>query len=443
MRGVIVWQPVAQILALRHSPVVQSGSALIASSVASSGLGFLYWAIAARMLPVATVGVASALISAMMLVTSLSLCGLNFAASRFLPVAGSRRGAMVHGLQIAAGGLGAAGGAIFMAGSAIWSAPAAQVGLPFVAAAACCAIFTIQDHVLLGLNRAAWVAIGNALVGIAKLALLIGLVSLLARPSWAIIFWPWVATAACAAVIVWVLAASHARALSTAASSLPSVWAICRFALANHFGAILLQLPPLIFPIVVYQMLGQEATAYFYTSWMLASMVMLLASNIASALVAQAARAEARADRTQQTALRYVMLLVVPGSILLLLGGRAALAIFGPAYQHGYALLITLALGCPVYALNAFYAGLMRVRRALRPVLIQGALAGGVALGLAPLLGSSLGLPGFGLAYVLGQIVAASLLLAPLARDMGRMRRRAEDGARSPQPAGDIEGSGV
>lgn len=400
------------------TPIIRSGGALITSTLAGSGLGFLYWAVATRMLPVATVGIASALIASMTLVTTLSLCGLNFTASRFLPVAGEWRSWMIHILQIIAGILGAIGGAIFLAGSHFWAPPVAQLGLSFIMVTACWSIFTVQDHLLLGLGKPLWIPISNGLFGVIKLLLLIGIVSFLGWSSWKVVFWPWTIIGALSAMIVWAVVARHTQVVPYTNGSLPKLAVICRFALANHLGAVLLQLPPLLYPILVYQMLGQEATAYFYTSWMFANLVMLFSSNIASAVVTHAARNETYSNETLTTGIRYAMLLAVSGCILLILLGRLVLSIFGSEYQNGYPLLVILALGCPVYAANAFYAGLMRIRRVLRPVLIQGIVAGGAALALAPVLGATIGLPGFGVAYIVGQVLAAILLIVPLMRSI-------------------------
>src|SRR5215216_7951008 len=64
---------------------LRNSLALILGRFSSSGLGFLTWLITARLFDTAEVGIASGIISAMMLCVQLALLGLNSAFVTFYP----------------------------------------------------------------------------------------------------------------------------------------------------------------------------------------------------------------------------------------------------------------------------------------------------------------------------------------------------------------------
>ena len=70
---------------LLKAPLYKNSVFLIASSTSAAGSGFFFWVIAARFYSAEEVGLASAIISAMGLVSLLSLLGFDISLVRFLP----------------------------------------------------------------------------------------------------------------------------------------------------------------------------------------------------------------------------------------------------------------------------------------------------------------------------------------------------------------------
>ena len=66
-----------------HEPMQRSAFALITGSVLTSVLGFVFWALAARLYDPAAVGTATALIAAMTFLANLSTLGLRTDETRF------------------------------------------------------------------------------------------------------------------------------------------------------------------------------------------------------------------------------------------------------------------------------------------------------------------------------------------------------------------------
>src|SRR5581483_8907602 len=274
--------------------------------------------------------------------------GVHYIGLRYLPVAGHRRTVLMRTTVALVAAIATAAGALFLAGSAIWAERLARTSGPvLVGCMPFWAVFMLQDNILLALGRAAWVTLKNTLFGVGKLVLLVVAAGGLGATGWMAVAWPWFAATIVGVLGVWILIERFAsrQPWANEAADLPRVGTLGRFALANHVGSILLQLPALIYPLAVFQLLGPVATAYFYTSWMIAYLLMLVAGNFAAALLAHAASAGEDLDVLLVQGVVSTSLLVIPGVLVVLLFGGALLSSFGPGYTQSHALLSLLALG--------------------------------------------------------------------------------------------------
>src|ERR671914_2423569 len=108
-----------------RSPQHRDGLALILSSGITSGLGLLFWMLAARLYDTATVGLNSTLLSAMTLLGTVAQLNLGNALLRFIPVAGHRARTLVALCYIVAIAAAAAAGPAFPLGGPCWAPKAA------------------------------------------------------------------------------------------------------------------------------------------------------------------------------------------------------------------------------------------------------------------------------------------------------------------------------
>jgi O-antigen/teichoic acid export membrane protein len=74
-----------------HDPLFKNAIHLIATTVATAALGFVFWMVVTRYYASEEVGLASTIISAMNLLAMLSLLGFNVALIRFLPNADEKK----------------------------------------------------------------------------------------------------------------------------------------------------------------------------------------------------------------------------------------------------------------------------------------------------------------------------------------------------------------
>ena len=90
----------ARVLSGLRDPVYRGSYALVANTLGTSVIGAVYWAVAAHLYSTVDLGRATALISALMLVATLSQLNLSNTLMRFLPQLGSKSASrLINGLE--------------------------------------------------------------------------------------------------------------------------------------------------------------------------------------------------------------------------------------------------------------------------------------------------------------------------------------------------------
>ncbi len=164
--------------ALRN-PLYRSGYALVINTAGTTALGAVYWAIAARLYNQQTLGRSSALISALLLLSTLAQLNLGNALVRFLPQSGRSASGLIrasYGASAVAALVGAVGFVLILPRtSSAWRflSQSWPLCLAFIAAALIWGVFTLEDAALTGSRRAVVVPIENTAYGVLKLALLV------------------------------------------------------------------------------------------------------------------------------------------------------------------------------------------------------------------------------------------------------------------------------
>ncbi|OLT15798.1 hypothetical protein BJF78_15475 [Pseudonocardia sp. CNS-139] len=200
----------------RLAPAHRDGLALVLSSALTSGVGLLYWVVAARLFDPATVGVNSVAISTMMLLASAAHLNMTYALLRFVPVAGVRARPLVAGGYAVGAGVAALAGTVFAAGAPWWAPELVAVAghgalvAFFALATPLSAVFVMKDYVLTGAGRAAVVPAWNLVFSLLKLGLLAAAAAL-ALPGGIAVSWTVATAVVVVAVNAWLLPAALPR----------------------------------------------------------------------------------------------------------------------------------------------------------------------------------------------------------------------------------------
>lgn len=416
---------------LRH-PLYRSGYALVANTAGAAAVGFAYWGVAAHLYDRQVLGRSSALVSALIFLSSLSQLNLANALPRFLPRAGRSAARLIlcsYGASSLTSLLaGVAFVAILPRLSPQWQflGHSAPLAVLFAAATVIWAVFALEDAALTGLDRAVVVPVENTGYGVLKLLLLAGAASLLPVTG---IFVSWVVPLVVVVpTINWLIFSRYLKhrapypMASAARTGGLRAREVIRFASVDYVGTLFSQACGNLLPLLILSVLGAAANGSYYVAYTIASALGLVATNFAtSLLVGGSASPQRLAELTRGTLARWA-LVVVPAAAVLILAPGAILRIYGPGYAaHSSLLLRLLAAGSLPYGLVIITFALDRIAgRVDRAARTQMALAV-LVLGGSWLLLRKLGINGVGIAWAVGYLIVAIVRFPTIA---GAARRR-------------------
>lgn len=404
-----------------RTPLFRNGYALLVSGVAAAGLGVIYWALAARYYSPETVGLNSAVVSAMLLLSGMAQLSLNNVFIRFLPVAGQSTSPLIAYSYLYSAGAAALLSIVFLWGLDLW-APALKFiasnpswRLMFGLATIVWTIFALQDSALTGLRQAVWLPLENISFAVLKIVLLVALARALPGGG---IFVSWIIPVAISLLpvnlLIWkFLIPRHPATLVD--PSQPIAWrTIVDYAAGNYLGSLFFLASTTLLPLLVTNLAGATANAYFYPPWMIATGLQLVALNMTTSLTVEGSLAQSKLNAYCRRVIIQTARLLIPLAVIIFFAAPYILLFFGQDYaQAGAPLLRWLTLGTLPNAVIALSLSLARIKNQARVVVwIQGAFCG-LGLGLSALLLPHAGITGVGIAWLISQ--ASIALLSGLA----------------------------
>jgi O-antigen/teichoic acid export membrane protein len=178
--------------------------------------------------------------------------------------------------------------------------------------------------------------------------------------------------------------------------------------LGQHLTSVGGAVTPLILPVLVVLRLGVTPNAYFYITEMLGAAFFMVSPSVAAAVFAEGVRANADLRTVVAKALRVIMIMLAPPMVIMIAGGRLVLGLFGAPYAAaGYGLLILLAIAALPDAVSNVAVAVFRVTHKLEysMALNLGILV--VTVAGAWVLMPRFGLEGVGIAWLAAQTLGA------------------------------------
>lgn len=404
-----------------RSDLRSNANALILGVAITSGLGLLFWAIAARRYSADEVGRNSALIAAMTFIGHVSSLGLRNGLIRYLPAAGAGTARLLRNTHIVCAAGAAVGAIVFLVGQPWWAAELGALrsnvlaALLFVAATAGWVLYIIQESVLTGVRHARWVP---ALSGSYAVVKLVVLVALAPFTAWGI-FTAWSLSAIALLIPVNMLVyrrllpRRHAESLADGApASALSLRDVARFAANDHLAGLLWLATAELLPLLVLARAGAAASAYYFLAFAFAYSLYLVTISVGSAYLAEASRFPYNASALLRRAAKQSAVIVVPGAIVGIVAAPVALRILGASYvEFGPTLLqLLLASAVPQLVIGLSVAHNRHLGQSRMVVITYAATAVGVFGGTVTTIGT-VGVDAVGWAWLLTQTVIAALLL--------------------------------
>jgi O-antigen/teichoic acid export membrane protein len=435
--------------------LISNASSMVGSSALNSGLGFVYWVLAAKIYAnqPAVVGLTTALASLMIGLSSLSMLGLGNTLVGELPQMQRDRGRLFAAALIASGLTGLLIGLLAVLFVPLVSSEFAPLrshwplAVMFVGGVALTATGQVLDEALMGLLRGKWQLWRNAIFAVLKLGLLFalglagsGLMNLTGPSAGGLIvigssvvssntlvssslvsmvqmgmlgsqtsnlFATWVlALGASFVLLAWTMRAQGVNVLPR--PDFVRLWATRRIALGHHAINLADLGTGSILPVMVTAMFGAKINASFYNAWMLTGFGFVVPYALAMVLHAMSA-ADIKALATRlRSSLGISSLIVGAYGLVLFFGAHLILGVFGKNYLGAASSLQILSLALLPVVIKTHYMTLGRIRNQLSSIARYAAVGTILELILAVIGAQLAGLSGLCLGYVIALYLEAA-----------------------------------
>ncbi|MFC5994812.1 lipopolysaccharide biosynthesis protein [Pseudonocardia hispaniensis] len=332
---------------------VGDGLALSLSAALGPIAGFLSWLIAARIMPQAEFGAASAVVSAFILVAGAAQLNLGVGLLRWLPASGRRAGRLVWSSLLLIMPLSGLIGLIYVLVVPELARTAAGPGgsfglgiLLFVLAAAGWGVFVVHDFILVAIGKPWWAVWRNGLFAVLRIGLLVVLCAYAGLGAQGVVLsWvgPIVVWIAGGSAVIWVLVRRYGR--RALGGVLPARREAVRFlgpTSISQIGTTLLYNQVTLLVILRY---GPETGAAFFVAWQAVTVVDIGATFFMNSLAIHVAREPHRLAELAAAARRRLLLIFLPVLGLGALLAHPVLLIFGEGYAEVSRILQLLLLG--------------------------------------------------------------------------------------------------
>lgn len=294
-----------------------------------AALGFLFWNAAARLYSPQQVGLAAATVSAIGLLAILSSLGLDYAIVRFLPQTDDPQ-ALINGSLTFGGSTALVLSCVFVAGLGVWSPALLPLRhsllyvISFLLATVFTTIITLFTSVFLARKQAGFVLAQASIFGSAKV-LLVVILATMSQVAGLVTAWSLgLVFAGVFAIWLFLPRVEGQRYRLRLLLKPPAIKDMSHFAFSNYVAVVLWSAPTFLLPLLVVNLVGAEAGAYFYVAWSIGGLFTMIPTSVALSLFAHGSQDEERLFEHTIHSGRFVAMLLMPSIVVaFLLGGKS------------------------------------------------------------------------------------------------------------------------
>ncbi|MTD15369.1 hypothetical protein GIS00_15635 [Nakamurella sp. YIM 132087] len=405
----------------------RSTLAIMATTVVTSGLGYVTWLLVARFSGTQVSGDGAAVTSLMMAAALLAAIGAATAMIEWLPRAVDAR---AWRLRVTAGLVATVGGALVggvvavgVAGywlGAIPSLTTVTGGVLFVAGTVATALGSLFDYICISRERGGMMLLRNLIASVVRIPLVLVPITVEGHPLEILL--AWTASAALSLLVCMPLFGGRATGhhlWPTRGGIRSELRLMFRSVVGQHLITVSAMLTTYLLPVLVVARLDATANAYFYVTWMLGSLFSIVSPAVSTSLFAAAAADPAGIPGAVRRSSRIIALLLAGPVLVYLLGGRLLLSMFGADYPDaGWTLLVLLTISAlPDAVTNIAVAVLRAVGRFGAAIRLNAFMMIGCLIGSVVLL-PVLGIAAVGWSWLGAQTLGAVWALATRSRWM-------------------------
>jgi O-antigen/teichoic acid export membrane protein len=400
--------------------ILTNAGSLIGTWGVTSGLGFVYWWLAARAFVPQEVGIGSASVSIMTLLGTICIMGLGTLLITELPRHPDQAGPLISTSLIVVGAIGGSIGVLFALVAPDFSASFSPLRtsmstvVVFGLGVSLTSITLVLDQALIGLLLGGIQLWRNGLFALGKLVVLFSISLWFSQAGGMGVYAAWAAGNLISLVP---LAFLVMRKKGARNRSFLLQWSLLRklggSALQHHLLNLVVSAPALMLPVMVTVLLSVQANAWFYVAWMVANIVFIVPGALTTVLHAVNSAQQAGLRQRARITLSLAFGVSAAAIGMILLGAHELLSIFGHTYadQASWTLRI-LALGALPNIVKNHYVSICRIYDRILQALSIMAVSFLLELGGAALGAHMAGLVGLALGWV-GALVIESTYMSP------------------------------
>jgi O-antigen/teichoic acid export membrane protein len=419
---------------VRHDSLLRNSLFIMLTTIVNSAFGFVFWLLAARLFTARDVGLTAAIVSASTIVVILASIGVGGMLIQSLP---KQEEPSEWSLTIWAGMATAIGTGLALGCGALVLLPfiskeltafhGASYATVFVVGTVAVTAGSIVDSVFIAARVAGNMFVRNSVVAAGKV-LMIVLVTVLAGTRALNLLGAWAAASVVGFGLgIGVLARRMNLPWPPRISVLARTALGLRSRLAGNqligIGAALL---PYLLPLLVTARLSLTENAYFYTTWMLGGIFLIIAPAVSQSLFAEGVHNPEELHLKARSALGFIALILTPFVVGVFAMGGILLSAFGSAYEHhAIGLLRIVLLASIPDAIMNVYISVLRVQGRL---ITAAGLSLGIGLGIVALswtLLPVLGINAVGWAFLAMQTCGCIFMVLDLLRSSSLARAAA------------------
>ena len=353
------------------NPLYKNSFYLISNSLVGSFLGFIFWMVAAKLYNTEEVGISTAIFSAIGLISALSQIGLDTSVIRYFPETKNKTN-LINICIFIPFILSLLLSSVYLLGLNIWSPKLSiltnfRYSLLFVTFAGAYTIYSLLSNIYVAGRSAKFSFFLSTFWASMKIPFLIALSSL----GLLGIFnsWGFVTILSSVIGIIAIKKLYNEYKLKIKFEKELLIKMI-NYSLSNYIAGLLFSSPILVLPIILANYLNPSMATFFYISWMIAGLFYTVIGVTNLSLFAECSHDIKALKNNIFSALKLILLIIVPGTIVVALFSDKILLIFGKSYsENASTLLILLVLSSFPYAINQMFITLNKVKMKKLPII--------------------------------------------------------------------------
>ncbi len=392
-----------------------TASYLVGIEAINSLVGFLFWGLATQLYSPQVIGLASAIISSVALISMVSTLGTGNGLIRFLPE-NQNPNRMLNSLYTFNIATALLVGAVYLLILPIWSSSLAFLRsnnlfvVVFLAYAIAATFAGSLRMTYLALRKAKfsfWQAVS---INGSRLLLLVFFAGF---GIYGLVGSIWLAISGSILVsflILLPLAFPRYRPQLTFSRSDLSL--ILPFSFGTYLAFLLVQAPTRLLPIIVLEHLGPVSAAHAQIAWLVGGILVTPGIALATSAFVEASNSPDQSSTIFSKASITGLLITSLAAVILLLVAPWFLLQFGASYSYGgTSLLRWLSAAAPAVVLVGLYFANLRYQKRIKRLIVLSAVVAASTIGFAALLISSTGIAAFGIGWFVGNSLVSIIAI--------------------------------